>query len=161
MKRAGAGAYVEVRRKISESGPNCVLRHVTQTSRAVVALWDRALKPAGLTGNQFHVLSYLVSAGDSNIKGLAAWLGMDATTVTRAIQPLIREELIITKTGKDARHRIVSISAKGRRIFTKALPLWEKVQVNVVNHFGTHDWNEMIADLEKMRRSLQEVNGKH
>lgn len=160
MKKAGAGAYVEVRRKIAEKGPNCILRHVTQTSRAVVAVWDRALKPSGLTGNQFHVLSYLVAVGDSNIKGLAAWLGMDATTVTRAIQPLIREELIHTKTGKDARHRIVSITGKGRRVFAKALPLWEKVQVNVVNHFGTHDWNAMIENLERMRKSLNEVNGK-
>jgi DNA-binding MarR family transcriptional regulator len=158
MKKAGAGAYVEVREKILEEGSSCVLRHITRTSRAVVSLWDRALKPSGLTGNQFHILSVLVASGEMNIKNLSRIVGMDATTVTRAIQPLIREGVLQTKVGVDARQRILHITARGRKQFQKALPLWEQVQKNVVNHFGNHEWADMMTGLGKVRESVRHAD---
>lgn len=161
-KKAGAGAYVDARKLVVAEGQKCFLRHITHTSRAVVAYWDKALKPAGLTGNQFHVLSVLAATSEMNVKGLAQNLGMDPTTVTRAVQPLIRDGLVASRANPDdTRQRILNLTKLGKQKFTRAVPLWEKVQMSVLNHFGTADWEEMTAGLKRIRASLDETRQNH
>jgi DNA-binding MarR family transcriptional regulator len=130
---------------------SCVLRHVTRTSRAVVAAFDRALAPARLTGHQFNLMMTLALAGDLNVRMLADQLGMDATTVPRVAAPLRRQRLIASSVGKDRRERVLTVTARGRRRLAAALPLWERQQRQVVAALGTGAWTDTRASLRALR----------
>jgi len=130
---------------------SCVLRHVTRTSRAVVAAFDRALVPARLTGHQFNLMMTLALAGDLNVHTLADQLGMDATTVPRVAAPLRRQRLIASKVGHDRRERVLTVTARGRRRLAAALPLWEAQQKRVVAALGATAWTDTRTSLRALR----------
>src|SRR5579864_217773 len=56
MTKIVATALENLIRESKLEPASCVLRHVTSTSRLIVAAFDAALSPAGLTGHQFNLL---------------------------------------------------------------------------------------------------------
>jgi len=130
---------------------SCVLRHVTRTSRAIVAAFDRALAPARLTGHQFNLMMTLALAGSMNVRHLADHLGMDPTTVPRAAAPLRRQRLITSTVGRDRRERLLAVTALGRRRLATALPLWEAQQKRVIAALGPAAWSDTRARLRALR----------
>jgi len=130
---------------------SCVLRHVTRTSRAIVAAFDRALVPARLTGHQFNLMMTLALAGDLNVRSLADHLGMDATTVPRVAAPLRRQRLIASAVGNDRRERVLTVTARGRRRLATALPFWEAQQRRVIGAMGQAAWTDTRARLRALR----------
>jgi len=133
----------------------CVLRHVSRTSRAVVAVFDEALKPAGLTGNQFNLLMSLAQDGPMTVNALARHIGVDPSTVPRALVPLKRDRLVAVDVGTDRRRRIIAITATGRRRLAIALPRWEAVQRSILESVGHAAWDSLMADLRKVRRAVR------
>ncbi|HZT76978.1 MAG TPA: MarR family winged helix-turn-helix transcriptional regulator [Vicinamibacterales bacterium] len=129
----------------------CVLRHVTRTSRAIVAAFDRALEPARLSGHQFNLMMTLALAGDLNVGTLADQLGMDPTTVPRVAAPLRRQRLIASAVGTDRRQRVLTVTARGRRRLAAALPLWEAQQRRVIAAMGATGWTDTRARLRALR----------
>src|SRR5262249_37329539 len=92
----------------------CILRHVSRASRAVVAAYDPALGPYGLTGHQFNLMMTLGNMGPMTVGALADVLGMDASGVPRAVRPLADQGLIVSQPGEDRRQRMLSLTAPGR-----------------------------------------------
>jgi DNA-binding MarR family transcriptional regulator len=139
----------------SELNPTCcVLRHVTHTSRVIVAAFDAALGPAGLTAHQFTVLGALAHGGPMNVNGLAAAVGMHPSTTPRMISPLTRRNLVRVQHGADRRERLVSITAKGNETLLRAYPLWAEVQRSILQHLGPAAWPGIIQSLSAIRKSL-------
>lgn len=133
---------------------SCVLRHVTRTSRAIVAAFDRALEPARLTGHQFNLMMTLTLSGDLTVGVLAEQLGMDPTTVPRVAAPLRRERLIASRIGDDRRQRVLTVTARGRRRLAAALPLWEAQQQRVIAALGPAAWNDTRVRLRALRAGV-------
>ena len=132
----------------------CALHHVSRTSRAVVSAYGEALKPSGLTGPQFNVLMSLAQAGPLTVNRLARLVGMDPTTVPRALRPLRRRRLVGARTTEDRRQRVIFVTAAGRRRLAAAVPLWDAVQRRVVRVIGSRAWEALMADLRAVRRAL-------
>jgi DNA-binding MarR family transcriptional regulator len=131
----------------------CVLRHVTHTSRAVVAAFDETLKPSGLTGHQFNLLMSVARAGPLTVNTLAALIGVDPTTVPRAIVPLTRDRLVTVGIGKDRRERVIAITPRGRGRLAAALPNWEVLQQSIVRALGQSTWTSSMAMLRQIRHA--------
>ena len=132
----------------------CVLRHVSRTSRAVVAAFDHALKPSGLTGQQFNLLMSLSQTGPMTVNALARHIGVDATTIPRALVALKRRRLVAVDVGADRRQRVITVTATGRRRLALALPRWEAVQRSILESVGHASWASLIADLRRVRRAV-------
>ena len=83
----------------SQSSPagdvlNCTCSRLRRAGRGVTQLYDQALEPAGLTIGQFGLLAHLatIAAGEGGgiaIGTLAHARGMDPTTLTRNLKPLV------------------------------------------------------------------------
>jgi DNA-binding MarR family transcriptional regulator len=129
----------------------CVLRHVTRTSRAIVAAFDRALAPVRLTGQQFNVLMSLSIGGPMKVAALARHVGIDATTVPRLLAPLARAGLVASHAGRDRRERIVSITPKGARRVAAALPRWDAEQRRLVAAVTRSGWRRLCRELQQLR----------
>lgn len=100
--------------------PSCVLRHVAKTSRAVIAAFDPAFAPIGLTGHQFNLMTTLNNNGELSVGALAGALGMDASGIPRAIKPLVSQDLVQVERGSDRRQRVLSLTDAGRQRIDEA-----------------------------------------
>jgi DNA-binding MarR family transcriptional regulator len=63
---------------------------------------------------------------------VASLLAMDRTTLTAALKPLQRRGLVnITVAPTDRRARRMSLTPKGRKLLTQAVPIWESTHLAV------------------------------
>lgn len=132
---------------------SCILRHVARTSRAVVAAYDPALAPFGLTGHQFNLMTTLANIGPMTVGALADTLGMDASGVPRAIRPLSDENLVAVERGQDRRQRVLSLTPTGRAKLDKATPAWTKVQAELIGTIGANRWVALMSELRIVRKA--------
>lgn len=135
------------------STDSCILRHVARASRAVVAAYDPALSPFGLTGHQFNLMMTLANMGPLTVGALAETLGMDASGVPRAIRPLSDEDLVAVERGQDRRQRVLSLTPAGRAKLDRATPAWTKVQAELVETIGANRWVALMAELRLVRKA--------
>jgi len=69
------------------------------------------------------------------MEDLSDWLGMERTTLVRNLRPLERDGLLQTTGGGRGGRVSISISNKGRKDLTNALPAWRAAQQAVAKAF--------------------------
>jgi DNA-binding MarR family transcriptional regulator len=83
-------------------------------ARAVTQAYDAALRPVGLRATQFAVLVAVATEGALFITALEQAMGMDRSTLTRHVRPLVKDGLLaVGREGWD-RSRTVEITERGR-----------------------------------------------
>ena len=156
MGRAAVSRALEQAIEASHLDPDvCVLRHVTRTSRLVVANFDAAFAPFGLSGLQFNALMTLARRGPLNVGALSNAVGMHSSTTPRLMAPLLRERLVEARTGADRRERVLSVTAKGRGRLLRAYPSWVELQARIVGSIGEARWSTAMVALKSIRKSLR------
>ena len=132
----------------------CTCFQLRRAARRVSQLYDQHLAAAELSLNAYSILR---RARDPRPLGeLADALGMDRTTLTRNLKPLIEAGLVQTRPGKtDPRQRQVLTTAAGMRRLHKALPLWQQAQDEVQSRFGNAATSQLNQQLEALARALE------
>lgn len=103
----------------------CLCMHVQRAARALARHFDEAFRPLNLTNGQFSLLMSLNRPKPAPMGSVAEFLAMDRTTLTAALKPLVRRKLIrITPDPKDARARLIQLTAGGRKLLARAVPIW-------------------------------------
>lgn len=111
-----------------------------KAARRISQIYDHHLEPTGVTITQFGVLASLTSTDRMAIGPLAEQLCMDPTTLTRNLQPLHREGLVVIEADRrDRRVRWVSLSEAGRQAFDRARPAWREAQNQVIKLIGEEE----------------------
>lgn len=118
------------REDLSECG-GCACFALRRAARGLTRLYDRQLRPSGLRATQFTLLAVLKNVGPQPLQALAELLGLERTTLTRNLQPLLSRELITAQVGDDRRVRRLSVTPAGVQAAVAALPLWRKAQRQV------------------------------
>ncbi len=72
---------------------------------------------------------------------------MDGTTLTRNLQPILKNGWIRIDRADDQRVRLISITKSGRRVADEAVPLWQQVQSQFVEGLGGEQWSATLATL--------------
>ncbi|QDL93832.1 MarR family transcriptional regulator (plasmid) [Paroceanicella profunda] len=104
----------------------CLCLHVQRAARALARRFDEALRPHGLTNGQFSLLMSLNRPEPPSMRPVAELLAMDQTTLTAALKPLVRRELVEVRVGEtDRRSRLLLLTPAGRDTLRAALPAWE------------------------------------
>ena len=116
-----------------------------RAARAVTVRYDEALAAVGLTVTQYALLARIGRAGTIVHSALAALMGMDRTTLTRALAPLVRRELLRTKSSSDRRQHVLELTPTGRALAEQAYPLWESTQESLLDRVGKKRWRELQA----------------
>lgn len=108
---------------------DCRCLNARREAQRLTRAYDEALRPFGLTINQFSMLTTLILAGALPVAALAERLGIDRTTLTRNLALAEREGLVETVFDpKDRRVRLIGIAGAGRELAERALPAWRKAQ---------------------------------
>ncbi len=112
----------------------CFANRLRTASRAITHHYDAALKPVDLRVSQLSVLTAVSAAnGNLTIIEVAERLGMDRSTLSRNLDPLVRRGLVFV--GPEARHRArrVSLTQAGEAVLADAYPLWKAAQMAVAD----------------------------
>lgn len=128
----------------------CLCFAVRRAARAITQHYDRALRPTGLRATQFTLLTVLALAGPLPVSRAAGRLGMERTTLTRNLRPLVRQGLVTLGDGDDRRIRTLTLTAKGRRAVVAALPHWRQAQQVAARYVN----QAAIASLHTLARVL-------
>jgi DNA-binding MarR family transcriptional regulator len=105
----------------------CLCLHAQRAARALARRFDEALRPAGLTNEQFSLLMSLNRPDPASVQDVASLLGADRTTLTAALKLLVRRGLAEVGVDRaDARVRRVALTAAGHARLISALSLWRR-----------------------------------
>jgi DNA-binding MarR family transcriptional regulator len=108
---------------------DCLCLQVRKLTRIVAQIYDRALEPVGLTCTPFSVLAILQHRTDLSVGELAELVVMDATTMTRGVQPLERRGFLALRISpQDRRRRELQLTDEGGAAFRAAVPHWRRAR---------------------------------
>jgi DNA-binding MarR family transcriptional regulator len=110
----------------------CLCLYVQRAARALARRFDDALRPIGLTNGQFSLMMSLNRPKPAGMAAVASLLAMDRTTLTAALKPLRRRGLVkVAPDPADRRGRLMTLTAKGRTLLVRAVPIWKKTHAAV------------------------------
>ena len=106
----------------------CSSFKLRQLSRRASQHFDHFVGDAGLKTTQYSLLSHVVRLGPVKPGELAAEMDMDASTLTRNLQPLAAQGWVEIGPGDDGRSRLVTATALGREKRSEAQRKWRRGQ---------------------------------
>jgi DNA-binding MarR family transcriptional regulator len=115
----------------------CTNLKLRQLTRMVTRHYDRHVSETGLKNTQYALLSYVVSLGPIRPGDLAKRMHMDASTLTRNMQPLVAHGWLKIGAGNDARSRLVEATEAGRAKRAQGQRAWKDAQVALNERLGT------------------------
>lgn len=132
----------------------CTCFRLRRASRQLSQIYDSHLAPAGLSLNAYSILRRAPTP--RQLGDLADALGMDRTTLTRNLKPLLLAGWLQEHRGHDARQRLIAITPAGKAILRRARPLWQRAQTHIENTFGTRPTVQLNTLLDQLDHALAE-----
>ena len=135
---------------------DCACYNTRKAARLLAQAYDRALEPSGLKNTQFSALATISGSDDGlTITAMAVEMSVDRTTLTRNLNVLVRNGLVRIDAGADARSKLVSLTATGRKALDKAIPLWEGIQSSITGSLG--NWSNLQSKIEMLAEVAREA----
>lgn len=130
---------------------SCICLFLQRAARTAARRFDEAFRPLELTSGQYSLLVSLVRSDPPSIGQLASELAMDRTTITANIKPLNKRGLLeAVPDPKDARSRLLKLTPEGRAVLGKAVPLWEAVQAETLEHLSSEEVQQLCVSLRRL-----------
>ena len=114
----------------------CTNLKLRQLARAVTRHYDTYVARTGLKNTQYSLLSHVVLLGPIQPVELARRMKLDASTLTRNLQPLIEQGLLKIGPGADARSRSIAATDAGRAKRVEGQRAWKQAQVALNAQLG-------------------------
>ena len=130
----------------------CLCLHLQRAARALARRFDDALRPLGLTSGQYSMMMSLNRPEPPNVGSVASLLSMDRTTLTAALKPLQRRDLVtVMVDDEDRRGRRLRLTPAGRALLARALPVWGRTHAEIERLLPPDG-------AERLRRDLQALS---
>src|SRR5215471_11011109 len=107
----------------------CTNLKLRQLSRVVTRHYDAYVAATGLKNTQYSLLSHVVLLGPIRPSDLAQHMRVDASTLTRNLQPLVAQGWLRLGPGEDSRSRLVQATAAGRAKRAEGQGAWKQAQL--------------------------------
>ena len=103
---------------------DCVCSRTRMLDRVLSRLFDDSLAPLGVRANQLTVLALIGAMEGLRAVDVAQYLEMDKSTVSRGLTLLRARGWIEESAGPTKGSRHLDVSAQGRALLHRTLPLW-------------------------------------
>src|SRR5215510_8210990 len=148
----------EVTRACAAVVADCACEGLRRAARAVSKVYAGALSGFGLTPTQLAILVATRLHGSLPLSRLAEGIGLDRTSLYRAVRPLERKGYLRTLTGRTERERIATVTTKGERLLQEALPIWESTQRRFVDAMGARTWLTVSSAMKQVLSVVQTLS---
>jgi DNA-binding MarR family transcriptional regulator len=132
----------------------CTCFYLRSATRRITQVYDEGLKAAGISVNQFSLLSQLSRNGGISVSTFAEIMSMDRTTLTRNLQPLQTAGWIVSG-GTAGRSKLLTLSDAGQAKLREAIPLWRVAQARVNELLGSERQRTLHRTLKESIRSVE------
>jgi DNA-binding MarR family transcriptional regulator len=129
---------------------DCACEGLRRAARTVSRVYGGALAGFDLTPTQLAILVGTRLRRSLPLSRLAEGLGLDRTSLYRAIGPLERRGYLKILPGHSQRERVAMVTAKGERVLQGALPAWERTQERFVEAIGPRTWTSLRGALKQV-----------
>ncbi len=143
----------------SSSDSVCTCFRLRRAARQVSQIYDHELAAAGLSLNEYSILRHAERGGPRLLGELADSLGMERTTLTRNLKPLLEAGWLKEVRGEDARQRLISVTASGRKRIAGAKPHWLRAQRRIEASYGAARTDRLRMDLDLLDAALRHESG--
>lgn len=126
-----------------------------KASRVISQIYDQELADCGIKCTQFTILRATNFRKKTTNAELQKSLVLDQTTLSRGLKPLIRDGFIQVEPGQDRRQKVLSLTKKGKELYSQAEIKWQRAQKFIRNKLGQKMTEQMIElnnALVKLRR---------
>ena len=124
----------------------CTHYKLRQIARRVGRDYDAVLAAAGLKTSQYSMLNAIARFAPVRPGDLAARMGLDASTLTRNLAPLVAAGWVSVGPGQNLRTRSVELTDAGRAKLDEARRQWKSAQQALNARLGT----ERVAQLHAL-----------
>ncbi len=124
---------------------DCFCFAARRAARSITQYYDHQLRGSGLRATQFTLLSFLIVAGRCSVNVAAEYLGVERTTLTRNLQPLLALDYVSVESADDRRVKLIAITPRGREAAAVTLPLWRKAQRAMSRRFDPSAFKELAV----------------
>jgi DNA-binding MarR family transcriptional regulator len=131
----------------------CTCFRLRRAARQVSQVYDRELATVDLSLNEYSILRR-AEPQPRTLGELAATAGMDRSTLTRNLKPLIDAGWLKETRGEDARQRVIAITTAGRKRIAKAMPHWQSAQQRLEKQYGKQATLRLNTDLDALDQAL-------
>jgi DNA-binding MarR family transcriptional regulator len=114
----------------------CTSLKLRQLSREVTRHYDAFVARTGLKNTQYSLLSHVVLLGPIQPVELARRMKLDASTLTRNLQPMVAQGWVQMGPGADARSRSITATVAGRAKRTEGQRAWKQAQLALNDRLG-------------------------
>jgi len=129
----------------------CFNLAMRKSARIITQFYEERLAVVGVKSGQFSLLRAVHYLKKTTNKELQTILVIDQTTLSRNLKPLIRDGfLTVSPDEGDQRRKIIHLSSKGKKLYLKALPIWQKLQQDLVKKMGIKESEE----IQRISKSL-------
>lgn len=135
----------------------CTNFKIRQLTRRVTQHFDRIVAGAGLKTTQYSLLSNVDRLGPMRPGDLARAMEMEASTLTRNLQPLVAQGWVTVGPGGDGRSRCVSITEAGRAKRVEAQREWKRAQLAFNKRLGDDAVVRLHALIDECMTRLHET----
>jgi DNA-binding MarR family transcriptional regulator len=98
--------------------------------------YDRYVSTTGLKNTQYSLLSHVVLLGPIQPSDLARRMHLEASTLTRNLQPLVAQGWLRMGEGRDARSRLIEATEEGRAKRVEGQRAWKQAQLALNSRLG-------------------------
>lgn len=137
----------------------CTNLKLRQLSRAVTRHYDAHVTSTGLKNTQYSLLSHVVLLGPIQPSALAARMRLDASTLTRNLQPLLAQGWLELRSGGDARSHRIAATEFGRAKRAEGRRAWNKAQLALNRRLGEARVVALHALLDDCLQALDDSQG--
>jgi DNA-binding MarR family transcriptional regulator len=120
-------------------------------------LLDDALRPVGLTGDEFGMYSLLYSFGPLTQTQISRWTGLAATTVSGIVRRIAgRRHVVDAPNPDDARSRMLELTKEGVRVTIAGAQVLATIAPRLADTLGTGE-SAVRAALDDLDQGLRRL----
>jgi len=111
----------------------------------------------GITATQCYAMSALDAAGDMTMRELSAAVGLDPSSMTRAVDGLV-DRVLVRRVGdaEDRRRRRVRLTTSGRRLVRRIRAEGVRREAEVLRQVDPSSRADVVRATELVARGLEE-----
>ena len=129
--------------------------HLALNAQAAAILED----VAGVTLNQWRVISIVGSGDARTTRALAAVSGLDPAVISRTIRTLEERGLIVaTRLEEDRRTLALALTKAGAEVFDRTLPVMQARQQWLFDALDPQERKTILSSLEKIELAAERRN---
>ncbi|WP_370979400.1 MarR family winged helix-turn-helix transcriptional regulator [Agaribacterium sp. ZY112] len=135
----------------------CFNLALRKSSRLITQFYEERLSEAGLKVGQFSILRAVYFSKQTTNKELQAILVLDQTTLSRNLKPLLRDKFLQQQQApEDARLKLISLTASGKKLYAQADPIWRDAQKQLLKKIGSEDASNILRVADALAHALGE-----